>query len=199
VKKPGNISITNIPLTILDVIDKVEGFSDDADLDNVILTRGGENIKISLSNLINRGDLIENYLLTDKDVLYIPNNQNLKVFVMGEVHKQSTLTINSEGMSLAEAISNSNGINLELANASGIFVIRPISSHNTLANIYQLNAIDASVMVLATEFMLKPYDIVYVTSAPLTKWNRVINQLTPTISNIHSLVEITRQINKFNK
>ncbi|WP_026052657.1 polysaccharide export protein [Gayadomonas joobiniege] len=185
VKQPGNFPITNVPLTLVDALNQAGGISQMADWENVVLTRGGREEIISIQQLYQEGDISKNRLLYPNDIIHVNRNDAAKVFVLGEVGRPQTLRIERNGMSLAEALATSGGFNELTADASGIFVLRRAQETNKVADVYQLNASDATALLLADAFTLEPRDIIYVTAAPVARWNRVLSQIMPTVQALY--------------
>jgi polysaccharide export outer membrane protein len=191
VMQPANLPITNVPLTLLDALNACGGMSPDADWRSVVLTtetnNGAEKEVLDLYALYQQGDMSQNRLLGSNDIVHVPRNDALKVFVMGDVVKADTQRIDRSSLTLAEALNNSGGINQASASAKGIFVLRASEAEDKLVDVYQLDASVGSLLVLSTQFELQPLDIVYVTSAPMARWNKVISQFLPTVRGIYEI------------
>jgi polysaccharide export outer membrane protein len=177
VRQAGQLPITNVPMTLIDAIDLAGGTTDTADPQNVKWTHKGVEKTISLEDLRANGDMSQNTLLSDGDIVYVPSNENNKVHVMGEVTRQSSLSMPPKGLSLTDALGSAEGMNQTFANATGVFVIRNVpNDYEKPIHVYQLNLKDASAYALGTQFKLRTDDVVYVTAAPIARWNRVVSQ-----------------------
>ena len=188
VAQPGIVPISNIPLTLLDAIERLGGLTNNASWGTVTLTRNGIASNISLRALYEDGRWAENLLLQDGDLIHVPRNDAEKVFVLGEVNRPQSLNMSRNGTSLAEALASSNGINENRADGRGIYVLRNtgISQDSEgqpvyRATIFHLNAASAVGFMLADKFPLEARDVVYVSPAPITRWNRFLSQLLPSI------------------
>lgn len=186
VNQPGAYSVTNVPMRLLDAVNAAKGLSDTADWRNVLLTRDGKEYRLSLKAVYEQGDKRYNVLLKKDDVVHVGRDDDNKVFVLGEVKQAQALPMGRNGLTLAEALAESGGINELQANASGIFVLRrAMEEGERYIDLYQLDARNAAALILADEFTLAERDIVYVTAAPITRWNRVISQLMPTVQAVY--------------
>lgn len=115
--------------------------------------------------------------------------------MLGDVIKAGKVDVNRFGLSLAEALTDAGGFNERTADANGIFVLRKrdFQKDGVLADVYQLHAKNVASLVLAEQFELQPQDIVYVTSAPLARWNKVISLLLPSLSTVDAIQDIDNQ------
>lgn len=185
VVEPGRVPITTVPLTLTEAVSLVGGAENTANWHDVILTRDGEKERLSLYALLREGDKRHERLLQDGDVLHVPSAENQGVSVMGQVNRPGNIPVGNERLTLTDAISQSGGMDERSAEASGIFVIRPnppAQGDDQVATVYQLDVSDAMAFSLGSQFTLEPQDVIYVTSAPLARWNRVISLLLPSIS-----------------
>ena len=195
VQQPGVLPVTNVPMTLIEAVSASGGLTPEADWATVTLTRSGSEQLFSLRELYQHGNTEQNVLLQPNDVVHVARNDENKVFVLGEVRAPKSYMMGRSGMSLAEALADAGGMFESTANASGIFVIRQADpSTGRIADVYQLNAKNATALVMAEQFQLEQRDIIYVTAAPVARWNRVISQILPSLGGLYSLGRFQQDI-----
>ena len=188
VVQPSIVPITDVPLRVQDAIAAARGFSPEADWSSVTLAREGRTHRLNLQALYENGDLTQNWLIKDGDVITVGDRSRNKVFVIGEVRQpQSKLMVRGR-MTLAEALGETGGLEPSVANPSKIFVFR---GDYDAPQIYQLDAASPDALLLATQFQLRPRDVVFVSTYKLAQWNRVMAQILPTVSGLWQTYDLS--------
>ena len=108
-------------------------------------------------------------------------------YITGEVGQQSRYALPYEQRaSLADALfDGGEGIPVKTGDVSQIYVLRASTDPREFGAVtaWHLNATNAANFTLATRFELRPDDIIFVAEQPVTRWNRVIQQITPSLLN----------------
>ena len=108
------------------------------------------------------------------------------VYLTGEVNSQVRYPLPfGRAASLADALYGNDGVSTRTGDVSEIYVLRGSPDPREFGAItaWQLDGRDATNFILATRFELRPNDIIFVAEQPVTKWNRVITQITPSLVN----------------
>lgn len=205
VAKAGYLPITNVPLTVLDAVvasGSVKTIStsstypmsisgtqsqtttlraDEPDLSNVIIRRGNSFTTVNLDIMLRTGNLTDNFVLLDGDAVQIGRLNRTNIYLLGEVNQQALVEILDQRTSLAQVLAAAGGVRQASVNAHRIYVIR---GDLRQPKIYQLDGDQPEALLLADAFKLEERDVVYVAEAGISKWNRFITNLLPSIQTL---------------
>jgi polysaccharide export outer membrane protein len=177
VAKSGILDITDIPMNILEAVNRAGGFTPDADFSRVLLTRRGTTYRVDIQSMYEEGATEQNAMLEPGDIVNVPDRSYNKIFVLGEVAKPGSMIMNKKRSTLAEALGDAGYVNQDRANPRWIYVMR---GDNDTPELFHLDGRTPDAMLLADRFPLRPRDIVYVDAAEVVRWNRVISNILPT-------------------
>ena len=180
VNTPGLLPLNDVPLTIADAISLSGGLTENAHKSGVNISRDGKAYEIDLKALYDHADSSQNLTLQHGDIVNVLDRSQQKVFLMGEIRNPSSVEIINGQLSLAAAIGEAGGVNQNSADSGGIYVVR--NADQDRPEIFHLDARYATGMLLAERFAMQAQDVVFVDTAGVSQWNRVISQLLPSIS-----------------
>ncbi|MFZ7090951.1 polysaccharide biosynthesis/export family protein [Primorskyibacter sp. 2E233] len=106
------------------------------------------------------------------------------VYLAGEVAEQSRYPLPfGKTATLADALYSKGGIPTETGNVREIYVLRGSADAREFGAVtaWQLDGRNAANFILATRFELRPNDVIFVSEQPVTRWGRVIQQITPSL------------------
>jgi polysaccharide export outer membrane protein len=177
VKTPGQVPITDIPMTLMEAINRAGGMTPSADQSQVSVTRDSKTYQVNLAQMMQNGKNPATIMLANGDVVRIGSRDDNKVFVTGEVVTPKSLQMRNGRLTLNEALGEAGGINPQTGNGEQVYVVRNATAKEPL--VYHLNARTPAGLAIAQEFELKPQDVVYVDAAPLATWHRVVSLIFP--------------------
>jgi len=182
VNKPGLQEVTDIPMTVLEAVNRAGGFGPEADHSRVLLTRKGTTYRVDIQAMYEAGATEQNALLEPGDILNVQDRSFNKIFVLGEVQKPGSLVMTKKRSTLAEALADTGYIAQDRSNPKWIYVMRGDSD---VPELFHLDGSSPDAMLLADRFNLKPRDIVYVDAADVVRWNRVMSNILPTAQTLN--------------
>jgi len=185
VKQPGEFPIADVPVSLYGAISMAGGATPTGDSNNVVLNRNGTSYNIGLQSLREMGTSANQIYLQDGDSIHVNSQDRNKVYVLGEFGQVEPVPILEQGISLAQVLGESKGLNSTTANAAKIYVVRDNLSMKA-TDIYYVDMQTITSFALANRFEMHPNDIVYVDPTGLTRWNRVISAILPSTTAIRS-------------
>ncbi|MCK0097155.1 polysaccharide biosynthesis/export family protein [Yoonia sp. F2084L] len=104
------------------------------------------------------------------------------VYLTGEVTQPGRFAMPfGQQTTLADALYSDGGFSSETGNPAQIYVLRSAEADFGAVTAWHLDARNVTNLLLATRMNLLPNDIIFIAEQPITRWNRVVQQLVPSL------------------
>lgn len=143
--------------TLLEFLSSL-GSLENADLEKAYLMRDKRKIKESFHELFRKGDLAQDIVLKPDDILFIPDNFEKRITIVGEVTNPTTVRY-KEGLTILDIILSAQGFT-EFAKKNDVEIIR--TAENGQKTIKSIRVKDLMKGDLEKNIKIKPGDFIVV-------------------------------------
>jgi polysaccharide biosynthesis/export protein len=166
------------------------------------LTRGDRTARVALSRVVN--DHREDIYVRPGDVLTVVRDPQTFI-AYGATGRNSEIPFDAEGIMLSQAMAKAAGLQDARSDPSGVFVFRfepesvarrlrpnsPLIAPGKLTPfVYQLNLRDPNSLFVAQTFPIFNKDVIYVSNAPLTDLQKVMEVFNLAVTPAASAAEV---------
>jgi polysaccharide export outer membrane protein len=192
VNRPGQFRMKE-GSTVADAVAAAGATTSFADLKNATLTRSGSDVPIPIDlDLLEKGDMSQNLLLYDGDLIIVPEDLLNRYYVVGRVARPGVFPLRDDARTVIDAIANASWEQAR-GDLRRVYLIRgyPDNPEKMEINVDELFQTGA---VPPAEYYLQEGDIVYVPEKPGVDWNEVARQ-TSVLSSTAYLLRLFDIIN----
>ena len=170
VKAPGPFPLERKNISSLDLLAASGGPTGIEHLYKYTLRRDGRDYEFDYVGFRKRAFPIE-----EGDLLSVSTDLSNRFYVMGAINKPTTVPFPVAAPTLADALGAATGLDERRSDPSGVFVFRKGNPDV----VYTIDLKYPAAILLTQRFPIRGEDIIYVTEAPLVRWNRLIVQILP--------------------
>jgi len=191
VRQSGQFILTDQPLNLYGALSQAGGVLDSGDMHQVQLTRGKDTYVLDLLTLARdgQGTALDQLYIQKGDTIHVLSKDNAKLYILGEAGTNKPIPLREQGMTLADVLGESEGINPSTSNPARVYVIRTNPERNS-THIYHIDLGNVSNIGLAQKFAMQANDVVYVDATGLTRWGRIVAQFLPAATSLSNLATV---------
>ncbi|MEI4486768.1 polysaccharide biosynthesis/export family protein [Frigidibacter sp. MR17.14] len=182
--------------TLSSMLSRAGGIAIEPDIAKVTVTRGNQTGTVWLTDLWKNPAL--DIALRPGDVIVVEEDQR-SYTALGATAGQRRVPFQTQTLSALEAIAQVGGLATNLADPTGVFVLRnepaevanQVLGRNDLVGpqrmVYVLDLTKPTGMFMARDFSIRDGDTVYVTEAPFVQWTKVISSVTGSAASLNQV------------
>lgn len=186
VNKPGAFRLKG-ELRVLEALAMAGGLTEKAGVERAYVLRGRtERLPVDLAALLTRGDDRQNVPLRAGDLIFVPEDLENRVYVLGDVNRPGVFALRQAPTVLA-AITHAGGVNLRNQPSEAVVLRRNGNGTGAATNGNGAERIRVDLPALlrgdvSKDLPLRPGDVVFVPQGPLGLLQVVLSVLTGVVN-----------------